>query len=199
MGLVLSSANDDKGNYLWDFTWPEGVLNAQPLIDMDNHLESRIAYGIGTPLELVRAEQGGGLNSGAGRAITMETFLNAQQRIARAKTLVWYRHFAQATAKFNFGPEATFALRVKPLIQSRNEMNAGAEGPEALIGQGKPGQQMNSLPPRQGQQQQPANPRQAPPRPEVPGRQRLLLGTEARGTDVPTRRIRPRPLIRPEA
>ncbi len=193
MGLILSSACDDKGKYHWDFTWPENAFNAQPLIDMDNHLESRIAYGIGTPLELVRAEQGGGLNSGAGRSITMETFLATQQRIARSKTLVWYRHFAQATAKFNFGPDATFALRVKPLIQSRNEMNAGAEGPEALVGQPQPGQKMNSLPPRPGQPQQ-TNPRQAPPRPEVPGRQRLLLGTE-----VPPRRIRPRPLIRPEA
>lgn len=185
MYLLLSSKKDEKGDYLWDAEWPEAVLNVDPLISRKKDLHADIAFGIGAPQELVETLDTGGLGGGGvtGRNVTMETFLNTQQRVGRAKTLAWYTCYAQATAKFNFGPDARFTLRMKPLIQSRNEINAGTQGAAAdpYIGADPAARGTTSLPGRP----------QPQPRPEVPGRQRLLLSTD----DWPSRTIRTRPTL----
>jgi len=116
MALLLSSASDEKGKYKWDFEWPTQPLNAAPIMEVCKHWEARVAYGIGTPLELIESVETGGW---AGRSVTLETFLSDQTRVAREHVRTWFKQIGLPLARFHFGPETHFLVRVIPLLEGR--------------------------------------------------------------------------------
>ncbi|MBL8824887.1 MAG: hypothetical protein JNJ77_20035 [Planctomycetia bacterium] len=135
MSMLMPSERDDKGNPLWEVKWPTATLNADGMLSVIKHYESRICYGIGTPRELMESVDTGGW---AGRNITMETFLRTQERIGRQILFSWYTQIGEALAKFHFGPDASFALKMKGLNESR--MQPGMEQPGTPLQGQQPGQ-----------------------------------------------------------
>lgn len=130
MAILLSSArHPDTKEYTEDFEWPEAVLNAAPILEVIKHYESRICYGIGTPRELMESVETGGW---AGRNITMETFLATQQRYGRQIGSTWFEQIGLPLAKFHFGPDVHFTIKLVPLNKSRmadanNEQQPGQQ------------------------------------------------------------------------
>lgn len=143
MATCFPSSYDEKGNPKWKLNWPERVLNAQPLLDIIKHYESRICYGIGTPRELMESVDTG---SWAGRNVSMETFLTCQMRYARQILTSVIAQILLPLARFHHGPDVHFAFRVKPLNQTRAANNQG----EATTDPGQPGQEQNQGRPSQG-------------------------------------------------
>lgn len=141
-GIGLPSENysaEMGGGKKWDMEWPKHVLNVEPLIGYAKYLHDQIAYGIGVPPELLQAAETG--SGYSGRAIPLEAFLQAQQRLANAILRLFIEQVLAPLVWWNFG-EVRWHAEVKPLLQSKLDRQKGekAQGqPAGLPGAQPPG------------------------------------------------------------
>ena len=139
-GIGMSSACDDKGNYLWDMQLPEHVLNVDPIINYVKMLKDEISLGIGVPPELIEAADTG--SGYSGRKIPMQAFLAQQQRIADRILMMFVEQVLRPLVAWNFGQAARFNVMVKSLLKTREkESGENQQQPSGQQGQQQPGSQ----------------------------------------------------------
>lgn len=123
--VAMSSRRDDKNNYIWDVEWPDHTLDPSALIAYTDNLEKAISLGIGVPPELLEASEVG--SGYSGRAIPMEAFYVGQQSNAENLVTAWYEQIGEPLARWNYGPEAWFKLKVKPLLETKVRQQQAAQ------------------------------------------------------------------------
>jgi hypothetical protein len=136
----MSSARDEKGNYLWDMQLPEHVLNVDPIINYVKMLKDEISLGIGVPPELIAAAETG--SGYSGRKIPMQAFLAQQQRIADRILMMFVEQVLRPLVAWNFGQAARFNVMVKSLLKTREkESGENQQQPSGQQEQQQPGSQ----------------------------------------------------------
>jgi len=140
ISTALPGTRDDRGEYEWQYEWPDHVLDVGPLIGYSDYLEKQISCGIGVPPELLEASETG--SGYSGRKVPLIGFYAGQLKNARAIVWAWSVQLGKPMVAWNYGPEAWFEIEVELTIP---EIMNGEEGP----GQGGP---PPGRPPGQGEQ-----------------------------------------------
>lgn len=142
------------GGDKWSLETPQSKLNISGGVEYVKYLQDLISVGIGVPPELLNAQEGGGGYSG--RAIPLEAFLAAQQRIADAMLDLFVSQILKPLVRWRFG-EVPWKVAVKPLVMTKRQQQAGESGqapgaPDATMPPPMPGtHQGNSHHPLAGQ------------------------------------------------
>lgn len=134
--VAFSSRRDEHGQYVYDLEWPDHVINVSGLIEYAEYLQKKISWGIGTPPELIEASEVG--SGYSGRAIPMEGFFTTQHNDARSIVRQWKEQLADPMVQWNFGPEAKFTIKVKPILETKIRTAQKLAQPEQPPG-GMPG------------------------------------------------------------
>ena len=157
-GLALPSTKWTKeqgGGDKWGLDWPQHTLNPDGILAYIKYLKDEMAYGIGTPPEVLQASDVG--SGYSGRAIPLEAFLLMQQVNADRILAAFVKQILRPLVRWNFGPQK-WNIRVKSLLKMRDpQQNQPAGMPGQMPGQdqqlggamaGMPGQQGGAMPPQ---------------------------------------------------
>ena len=123
--VAFSSRRDEHGQYVWDADFPDHAIAVDGLLLYTANLERAVSLGIGVPPELLEASEVG--SGYSGRAIPLQAFFWQQQQNAEELLESWREQIGLPLVRWNFGPDATFRLILKPLLQSAMKA-AAAEG-----------------------------------------------------------------------
>jgi hypothetical protein len=112
------------GDYMWDVQEWRGEFDGSNLIAYVEHLYKQIAKGIGTPIELIEAMEGG--SGFSGRNIPVEAFLTKQQQVADAMLMLFVKQILRPLVQWRW-PGAMFRVEVRPLLESKRKAQAGGD------------------------------------------------------------------------
>jgi hypothetical protein len=144
-GVGLPSSKYPDGADKWEFTIPESTLNVDGLIHYVEYLCKQISYGIGVPPELIEAAESG--SGYSGRAIPMEGFMMAQQRLANNMLNLFLTQVLQPLVKWNWG-DVKWTAKVKNLLETKRRLQLGdeAQGHKPQIQLPSPGTNTTGVP-----------------------------------------------------
>ncbi len=123
-GIGLPSSKYPDGQDKWEFSLPESTLNVDGLINYAKYLCEQISYGVGVPPELLNAAESG--SGYSGRAIPMEGFMLAQQRLANSMLNLFVGQVLKPLVKWNFG-NVKWTAKVKNLLETKRRLQMGEE------------------------------------------------------------------------
>lgn len=104
----------------WHVKWPDKVLNPDGLINYNEYLSKKIAFGIGVPFELLQAPERGGE-----RTIPKEAFFLGQQHNAESQVHAVRIHWLDGLVEWNFGEAAWYEVEVLSLLESQMVQSQG--------------------------------------------------------------------------
>jgi hypothetical protein len=122
--------------------FPKSGLNVEHIITYIQYLMDQVRYGVGVPPELFESSESG--SGYSGRSIPLEGFMQGQQRLADALLLLFVTQILAPLVRWNFGPEATFHVEVRNLMETKRRAQMG-KTPDMRTGgmhegMGQPGQ-----------------------------------------------------------
>lgn len=131
---------EQGGDYKWSLDFPTQSFAGDSILAYIKYLLDQICHGIGVPPELLTsAETGSGYS---GRSIPLEAFIQGQQRIADAILHMFIVQVLRPLVRWNFGPQATFDVKVADLLATKRKKNGfeedkgkGAQPPGGEVGQ----------------------------------------------------------------
>lgn len=152
---IPSDRTADGNNYEWEYTPPTSVEGATPIHEYKTQLDTEIFEGLEVPEEVAKTAEGG--NSYNGRSIPMVGLLSSLQREGEDYSRQIDQQLIRPLARWEFGCEPSYTLKVKPIIKTIQKLMAGAEGDEQPGGAGKPPSMFSGFgmqrPPQVGPQQ----------------------------------------------
>jgi 2'-5' RNA ligase len=134
--MALSSARDQHGNYAWDVQHFQTALQLGPLLEYASSLEKAILIGMDVLPEILQASDTG--SGYSGRQVPKEAFFLSRQADAEDTVQQWRTQIGLPLARFNYGPRATFTVKVLPLLAAQEQAAQGVS-PAAPAPAGRPG------------------------------------------------------------
>jgi hypothetical protein len=126
IGIPTTQYPPPGGGEKWKVDVPKSTLNIAGIIEYIKHLWDQISHGVGVPPELLQGGEWGG--SASGRKIPADAFLMRQQRIADAILMLFVDQILRPLVRWNFGPQATFNVTIKPLLITQRMAQGGQTG-----------------------------------------------------------------------